>query len=90
MTSLSLADHAQCVAPKIKLFNYDHCHCIPACSERIPSGQLIQYGNYKDATHVLKQSRKNYTTMSAVVIYLPDFNEITHEEVADYSNQISP
>ena len=83
--SCSLSAHAQCVAPAIKMFNYEHCKCIQACSERIPAGQLIQYGNYKDAAYILHKSKRKLETMSAAVIYLPDVNEITHNEVADYS-----
>ena len=81
----SLSDHAQCVAPKIKLFNFEHCRCFQACSERLPSGQLIQYGNYKDPKYIIQRSHKPLETMSAAVLYLPDESEITHQEIPDYS-----
>ena len=43
-TPCSLYDHADCVSPLIKHFNHTACSCLPACSEKIPQGQLIQYG----------------------------------------------
>ena len=80
--------HAKCVAPTIKLFQADHCSCIQSCSERIPRATLIQYGNYKDAQQIIRKSFKNFETMSAAVIYLPEDSEVTHQEVADYSKFI--
>jgi hypothetical protein len=39
----------------IKMFDYGRCGCIEACSERLPKGKLIQYGNYKVRNKVKKQ-----------------------------------
>ena len=40
----SLYEHAECVVPILKSTNVDLCDCPEACSERLPTGQLIQYG----------------------------------------------
>ena len=40
----SLYQHGKCVVDYVKNFDSSHCDCIQACSERIPEGQLTQYG----------------------------------------------
>lgn len=55
-----------------------------ACSERLPKGELIQYGNYKDASKIVKNSGVYVENMSAAVIYLAEVRETTHQEVSDY------
>ena len=52
--------------------------------ERLPEGQLIQYGNYKNAASILANSGTNFTTMSAAVVYIQDQAEISHIEIPDY------
>ena len=98
-TKCSLWDHADCVSPLMKNFNHTTCRCLPACSEKIPQGQLIQYGyvtydmvksslqfrNYKDAAVIIKQAGAVVNNMSAVVVYLAEVNEVTHLEVAQYT-----
>ena len=82
-TSCSLLAHAGCVAPLLKVFDYSLCPCINACSESIPHGGLIQYGNYKDATKIVTQSGSHMQNMSAAVLYLSEVKEMTHKEGID-------
>ena len=41
--------------------------------------------NYKDAEVILKQAGSVVQNMSAVVVYLPEVNKVTHLEVAEYT-----
>ena len=66
------------------VMNYTDCECLTACSERLPEGQLIQYGNYKNAQSILKNSGTRFKTMSAAVVYIQDQSEISHIEIPDY------
>ena len=39
-----ILEHARCVSPKLKIYDSSNCSCSQACSEKLPQGQLIQYG----------------------------------------------
>ena len=41
--------------------------------------------NYKDADVIIKQADGVIQNMSAAVVYLPEVNQVTHLEVAEYT-----
>ena len=41
--------------------------------------------NYKDADLIIKQAYGVVQNISSVVVYLPEVNEVTHLEVAEYT-----
>ena len=43
-TISNFLEHARCVSPKLKIYDSSNCSCSQACSEKLPQGQLIQYG----------------------------------------------
>lgn len=43
-------------------------------------GQIVQYGNYKDAAKIVRSSRINVENMSAAVVYLAEVRGTVHEE----------
>ena len=46
------------------------CGCIHPCSTQKALGQMVQYGNYKNAKSIIAHSGQPVETMSAGVIYL--------------------
>jgi len=76
----TLLEHAVCVSRLIKMFDYGQCGCMSACEERQPKGQIVQYGNYKDAAKIVRSSRINVENMSAAVVYLAEVRGTVHEE----------
>ena len=76
----TLLEHAVCVSRLIKMFDYGQCGCMSACEERQPKGEIVQYGNYKDAAKIVRSSRINVENMSAAVVYLADVRGTVHEE----------
>ncbi|CBY40809.1 unnamed protein product, partial [Oikopleura dioica] len=69
------------------MFDYGQCGCMSACEERQPKGQIVQYGNYKDAAKIVRSSRINVENMSAAVVYLAEVRGTVHEEVPDYGSE---
>ena len=51
----------------------------------MPSHSKNHSRNYKDAASIIKQSGGLVQNMSAVVVYLPEVNKVTHLEVAEYT-----
>ena len=69
-----------------KMFDYGQCGCMSACEERQPKGEIVQYGNYKDAAKIVRSSRINVENMSAAVVYLAEVRGTVHEEGASRNN----
>ena len=61
------------------MYQKSDCGCIHPCSTQKALGQMVQYGNYKNAKSIIAHSGQPVETMSAGVIYLSEVVETTHE-----------
>ena len=81
----SLYQHGKCVVDYVKNFDSSHCDCIQACSERIPEGQLTQYG-YDSCTMIrdghVQNTRYTWANFLKLKRYCPMYFRVYFSKIA--------